>query len=136
MLKIIVFGTVVLLICMAGWGIYRITKPHQDVSGEEAAATLSAINLYTEFEQGENQANKKWVGKVIAVTGNIASLSETESNLSITLEATPKGGINCSISKKEMKTLIKWKKGDTITIRGKCSGFLMDVNLVDCVIQN
>ena len=27
------------------------------------------------------------------------------------------------------------KTGDSVTIKGKCTGYLMDVNLVDCVIK-
>jgi hypothetical protein len=135
MLKIIIFGTGILLICLAGWGIYKVTKPHKNVAGEQAVATLKATDLYNEFLNTENMANKKWVGKVIKITGIISSVNETGNYVSINLFATSEGGINCSVSKKELNSTDKFKKGDPIVIKGKCTGFLTDVNMVDCVIN-
>src|SRR5450755_4111229 len=120
---------------MAGWGIYKVFKPHTNVEGEQAVATLSAPNLYNEFQQAENMANKKWVGKIIEVSGSISSVSESGNYVSINLQASANGGVNCSILKKDLNPDDKFNKGDSITIKGKCTGFLMDVNLVDCVVK-
>ena len=133
MLKIIIFGVAIVLLCLAALGIYKITKPHRSVAGVEAAASIPAEKLYMEFAQAENQATAKWVGKVIEVNGIISAVSEAENYISITLAASPQGGINCSFSRKELGAADKFKKGDRITIKGKCTGFLMDVNMVDCV---
>jgi hypothetical protein len=135
MRKIIFFGIGILLLCLAGWGIYKVYKPHSNVAGEEAAAELSARNLYNEFQSAENTANKKWVGKVIEVSGTISSVSDAGNYLSVNLEATADGGVNCSILKKDLNPDDKFNKGDSVTIKGKCTGFLMDVNLVDCVVK-
>jgi hypothetical protein len=133
MLKIIIFGTAIVLLCLAVLGIYKITKPHRSVAGVEATATITAEKLYTEFAQAEDKATAKWVGKVIEVNGTISAVSEAENYISITLAGSAQGGINCSFSRKELGSADKFKKGDSITIKGKCTGFLMDVNMVDCV---
>jgi tRNA_anti-like len=129
------FGIGILLLCLAGWGIYKVFKPHTNVEGEQAVTTLSAPNLYNEFQRAENMANKKWVGKIIEVSGSISSVSESGNYVSINLQASANGGVNCSILKKDLNPDDKFNTGDSITIKGKCTGFLMDVNLVDCVVK-
>jgi tRNA_anti-like len=129
------FGIGIILLLMAVWGIYRVTQPHRNTSGEQAVAELSAINLYNEFLNSENIANKKWVGKVIEVSGSISTVSESGNYVSLNLKGSANGGVNCSILKKDLDPGDKFNTGDSITIKGKCTGFLMDVNLVDCVIK-
>jgi hypothetical protein len=133
--KKILFGILIVVLALAGLGIYKIYKPHSNVSGEEAVASLSAPNLYLDFQHDENAANKKWVGKVIEVSGIISSVNESADYVSINLKALADGGINCSILKKDLSPETKLKNGDSLIIKGKCTGFLMDVNLVDCVIR-
>jgi hypothetical protein len=135
MRKIHFFGIGLLLLGLAGWGIYSVYKPHRNVAADRAVAGLSAANLYNEFLKSENGAVKKWVGQVVEITGIISSVSENGNYVSINLRATDDGGINCSGLKKDLNPDEKFQKGDAVTIKGKCAGFLMDVNLVDCVIK-
>jgi tRNA_anti-like len=135
MRKKYLFGIVILVLILAGLGIYKVYKPHRNVSGEEAVASLPAQDLYLDFQHDENVANKKWVGKVIEVSGIISSVNESAGYVSINLKATAEGGINCSVLKKDLDQNETLKNGDSLTIKGKCTGFLMDVNLVDCVIK-
>jgi len=72
----IFFGIGILLICLAGWGIYTAYKPHRNVEGEDAVATMTATGLYNEFLKNESQANQNWVGKVLEVKGTISSVTE------------------------------------------------------------
>ena len=135
MRKKYLFGIVILLLILAAFGIYQVYKPHRNAAGEPAAASLAAPDLYLEFQHDENAANKKWVGKVIEVSGIITSVNESAAYVSVNLKATAEGGVNCSILKKDLNPKDKLKAGDSLTIKGQCTGFLMDVNLVDCVIK-
>ena len=130
------FGIGIVMLCLAVSGIYTIYKPHHNVKGDQAVATMPAKVLYNEFLHSESAASKKWVGKVIEVTGIISAVSEGDSYFSINLEGAPEGGVNCSFLKKDLNPGFRYNKGDSITIKGKCTGFLMDVNLVDCVVNN
>lgn len=135
MRKKYIFGIGILLICLAAWGLYNVYKPHRNVEGEDAIATLTATNLYNEFAKNESEANQKWTGKVLEVKGIISSVSESGNYFSLNLAAAAEGGVNCSVLKKDMPADTKFNKGDSITIKGKCTGFLMDVNLVDCIVK-
>jgi hypothetical protein len=129
------FGIGILLLCLAAWGVYSVYKPHRNVSDDEAVAILSATDLFRDFQNDEATANKKWIGKVIEVSGTISMVNETENYVSIGLKTGADGGVNCSILKKDLSPDIKFNPGNVITIKGKCTGFLMDVNLVDCIIK-
>jgi hypothetical protein len=120
MRKIYFFGTGILLICLAGWGIYKVYKPHHNVEFDQTAATLSATSMYNDFMNREK----------------IESVNESGNYVSINLGATADGGVNCSVLKKDFHPARPLNKGDLITVKGKCTGFLMDVNLVDCIIKN
>jgi hypothetical protein len=133
--KYFFFGIGILLICLAGWGLYTVYKPHRNVEGEDAVATLTASTLYNDFSKNESQANQKWLGKVLEVNGTISTVTESGNYISLNLAATKDGGVNCSLSKKDLPADQKFKKGDSISVKGKCTGFLMDVNLVDCIIK-
>jgi ribosomal protein S1 len=85
--------------------------------------------------KNESQANQKWVGKVLDVEGTISSVTEAGNYVSLNLAATTDGGVNCSVLKKDLPSDNKINKGDSIRVKGKCTGFLMDVNLVDCIIK-
>ena len=128
------FGIIILVLLLVVLGICRVFRSHQNVAGEDAVASLSASELYHEFQTDENAANKKWVGKVIEVSGVVSSVNESGGYISVNLRAVTEGGINCSVLKKDLNPDETFKNGDSLTIKGKCTGYLMDVNLVDCVI--
>jgi hypothetical protein len=134
MRKLIIFGTGIFLLVLAAWGLYKVTRSHRNVAGEQAVARFSAPDLYREFLNSENAANKKWVGRVIEISGTISSVQEAGNYFSVNLRATADGGVDCSILKKDLGPEKKLNAGDSVTIKGKCTGFLMDVNMVDCVI--
>ncbi len=133
MRKKLFFGIGIFLLLVSAWGIYRVTRPHKNAAGEQSSATLSAWTFYSEFISNENEADKKWVGKVITVTGIISSKNESAEYVSIILRAKPEGGVNCSMLKKDFEPGDNSKIGDSVVIKGKCTGFLVDVNMVDCV---
>jgi hypothetical protein len=135
MRKKIFFGIGIILCCLIAWKVYTTFKPHRNVSGDKAEATLSAAGLYHEFQQDESLANKKWVGKVIEVSGIISSVNESDHYISLNLKGNTDGGINCSVSKKDLEAGDQFRSGDSVTVKGKCTGFLIDVDLVDCVIK-
>jgi DNA/RNA endonuclease YhcR with UshA esterase domain len=107
------------------------------VSESKAAITITAVEFYGQYEQSETLANAKYINKVIEVTGTIAAIQTSDKSCSILLDAEqPTGAVNCVFSNEGKNRIMSLKKGQKMTVKGKCSGFLMDVNLVDCVMVN
>jgi hypothetical protein len=125
---------ILLLIAIAG--LYLYNKPHTGVSNVDTDLNITAAALLKDFEQDEKLANNKYLNKVIEVTGNVTDIQNVNGSQIILLGSdVAVGGVSCKMSNdKNIKKQLP-KKSTTITIKGKCSGYLMDVNLVDCIIK-
>ena len=124
----------ILLILAIVWGLYKYNKPHTGTEDQKADYSLAATELFNSFQKNETAANKKYLGKVIGVKGIISDIQANAGAGSILMEASPMGGVNCSFSNGSARAFKKLKKGDSLSVKGRCTGFLMDVNLVDCVL--
>jgi hypothetical protein len=127
-----------LLAIGAGYGWYLFHKPHAGVSGITAVAHIKSAGLYDRFQKNEGTADSQYLGQVLEVEGPVSDVEKTDSTLSIILEcgAGAGGGINCSMAGGPAGKIPLPAKGAILTVKGRCTGFLMDVNMVDCVIQN
>lgn len=135
-MKLTLFGAIV-LICVAGWGWYLYNKPHVSVKDLKTDFFMKAPDLYNAFSIEEKNAGKKYSDKIIEVTGIVQNTYKTDSTMSVQLDANNLlSGINCSMALDENKKEDLPAAGSMVTIKGKCAGFLMDVDLVDCVFIN
>ena len=126
----------ILLLLIIGWGFYKYNKPHAGIADQKTDYILTAAELFNSFQKDESAANKKYLGKVIEVKGRISVIQAGSGNTNIQIDASPMGGVNCSFSSADEQVLKTLKKGDTLTVKGRCTGFLMDVNLVDCALAD
>lgn len=111
----------------------QYNKKHADMHSTEAAFTLEANELFTAFSMDEQTANEKYLNQVIEVRGSIKKIDSKEESTQIFLTSEDLlFGINCDMAPNE--EIPRLKEGDSVTIRGLCSGFLMDVALNRCVI--
>jgi hypothetical protein len=133
-IKIALF--VVLFIGLAGIlaGLYMFNLKQKDMAKTKPDFIISATILQKEFEDDETQASAKFINRIVEVTGIITSVEPTENNgISVTLETgSDFSSVICTFT--VGKDPDKLKQGKEITIRGECSGFLMDVLLNNCVI--
>lgn len=133
--KFVFAGIALCLIVLAATAFYWYQKPRSGLSDIKPAYTLTAQDLYTAFQQDEKKANEKFVEKVIEVNGTVDNVQQTDSTVSVLLSSgNEMGGVNCSMAKNDHKGNIP-AKGSAIKIKGRCVGFLMDVNLVDALIE-
>ena len=128
-----VFIAIGVLVCVAvAIGIYLYKKPRTTAASQQTDFTLSADEFYKQFETNETAANQKYTGKILEVSGTVGEVQQTDSTLSVLLTAKDAmGGVNCSMATTEAASL---QQDKTVTIKGKCACFLMDVNVLDAVI--
>jgi hypothetical protein len=132
-------GIYLLIICFLGVFIgYKIyNKPHINVAEEASDIALTASMLLVDFSKDEIKANVKYVDKIIAVKGVVISIAEEGKKRAITLQASDDfGSVICYLAEDESMDRATIKKGQAIVLKGICTGFLMDVILVKCVIIN
>ena len=116
--------------------LYLYNKPHQNVGGMRPALRISATELYGAFRKDESAANRRLGDKVIEVIGTVIVAEVTDSTASIQLDTGDPGGtVSCGFSLDRRQKASFPSKGSEVTIKGRCIGFLQDVNLVDCVLE-
>jgi len=145
--KIIKYGIVI--ICLGGLiGMgalsYMLFKPKRNIANTKAEYSISASQLLTEFTQNEPAANAKYLsmafGKVIQVSGILAQKTEvgdTTLTLSLRVPDTKDGGISCSMDKNEIAKGRLLKVGDSISVKGECTGYIditNEVQMIKCLV--
>ena len=135
MRKKVFFSIGILMLCLAGYALYWYQKPHTSVAAIAPAATISAADLFAAYTQNEAAANQQFLDKVVLVKGTVDQVLRTDSSLTVVLQSNDiAGGISCNILSKNTATA-SIKSGETVSIKGRCTGFLADVMLADCVIE-
>ena len=137
MMKKIILSTFMALFTGLGFAYYLYNKPHQGISDEIPAYSLNAEALVSEYDLDEKKANAKYLGKVVEVLGIISEKSkDKKGDYNITLQGPDLAGIGCEFEKTIQNKLVNLKEGQKIKVKGICTGILMDVVLVDCVVEN
>ena len=127
----------VLVLAAVGWGWHLYDKPHRSAAGISPDLTITADSLYHQYQLDERSADQRFMGKVLKVSGHLAEIQRSgrAEIWILAAQAGSPGGINCQLFS---GTAIEHepKPGDAVIIKGRCTGFLMDVNLTDCVPDN
>jgi len=117
--------------------LYVFNMKHKDLQKTKPDFVITAVSLQKAFEDEEKAATVKYVNKILEISGTIESVKTGEGNiLSVNLKTgSDFSSVICTFPPKTDSA--QFKTGNQITIRGECSGFLMDVLLNNCtVIEN
>lgn len=124
----------VLLLAAIGGSVFYfvMNKPHKDVN-DEKAISIAAPQLFSEYIANEQMANNKFLNKAIEVNGTVATIDENQDKQKFIVLQTDDAlnGVMCSMRSNDFSV----KPGETITVKGFCSGFVGDVKLTDCVLS-
>jgi len=126
---------VVLIIAIGGilGALYMYNLKPKDLKTVKPDFVITAVELTAAFNEDVKAATDKYVNKVIEVSGEISSVMPGEKGaVNIQLESGNNvTSVICTIPNAgDTKT---FEPGKAITLRGVCSGFLMDVLLNNCV---
>jgi hypothetical protein len=131
----IILGVVLFLVVLGiGTGIYLFRMPHKDLAKVKADIVLSAVDLQKAFEDNETAASAKYVKKILQIDGEVLSVKPAEEDvLNVTLKTgNDMSSVICTFPAGTDPA--KFSPGSSVTIKGECSGFLMDVLLNNCVL--
>ena len=125
---------VVLFIAVAGIlaALIMYNKKHPDTAKAKPDFVVTAIALQKEFEDNEKTASARYINKILEVNGTIASVTLADSaHLNISLKTgSDMSSVICTFPSNGHQA--DFVTGNEITLRGECSGFLMDVLLNNC----
>lgn len=128
-MKRVIIPLVVLGLIAAGVGFYMYNKPVESLNNKKADVSVSAEQLLADYESNEEDANGKYLGKVVEVSGKVAEITTEEGKNKVHFEtANP---ISVVISELDAGNTVEGLQvGDQATVKGMCSGYLSDVILV------
>jgi hypothetical protein len=135
--KLILLIIVVALLGVAFYGWKEYHRQHPDTATIAAAFSVKAPDMLKAFQDDENMANHRYNDKVVAVSGTVLKIEHNDSTQTVWLDGkSPMGGIICQFERSHKEELEKLQPGQPVTIKGVCTGMLMDVVLVRCALDN
>ena len=94
---------------------------------------ISATDLYSAYEANQVAADQKYKGRLLEVTGVITSIGkDILGSPYIVLGSGDEWevwGVQCTFSSRYESWLAKLKKGQQVTVTGKCTGYFLNVLL-------
>jgi hypothetical protein len=130
----------VILVVISVAAIYGYSEYNRGLLDTHQLKPLFKINaqkLLKQFEANESEATSRYTDKTISVGGIVSYTNVTDTSASIYLnDASSVASVICVFQKDSYKESNKLKTGDSVTIKGICSGYLMDVIMVRCVLDD
>jgi len=112
---------IAMIVIAAVIGFMMWNEPHRDIKDSTALKT-TAVVLYSNLTKDSARMKSKLVNQVVEVSGEVKNvLKNQKGDQIILLETNTSGGsINCTMEEK----ISNVKPGDTISIKGLCSGYI------------
>ena len=141
----IIFILILIIVITGGWYVYsEYNRENADLTKVEAKININAVDLVKAFDSDVVTANKKYLGKILAVTGTVTSIENNFTNATIVLgDSLSLSAVRCSMDTTYIDAVSSIKVGQFITVKGHCTGFNeseieelgSDVILNECVIK-
>ncbi|HKH59686.1 MAG TPA: hypothetical protein VKA49_02585 [Flavitalea sp.] len=136
---------VVLLITVAAAiYVYReYNRTNVNIATEKSAFTVSAPELIIAFSGDNSVASKKYVGKIISVTGMVKNVYRDDRGYyTLSLGDTSSvSSVRCSVDSMYTNRAASIKAGMNVVVKGNCTGYNedellgLDVIVNRCVIE-
>jgi hypothetical protein len=125
--KVIIFFFLLLIVVIMAC-LYTY-KDHRDIATEKGSYTITATEIFSEFQANENNANAKYLDKTIEVTGVLSNIDVSTKSIVINdkLFATFKSGIPK-----------KLEPNSKIKIKGRFIGYdalVEELKMDQCVLE-
>ena len=97
-------------------------KPHTDVNASASDYIVTIENIANDFNQNEEQANQKYLDKIIQIEGIIRNVDILDGHGTITLTDSKDSTktVVCNMAVSENMKMITLQQGQKITIKGIC----------------
>ncbi len=116
---------------------YVFNMPRRNLSKEKAVYTLDAKQLIAEFKKDETSATAKYLDKAIEVSGEIKSIRTLDNHSLVFSLEDEMEGVSCTVDSADVvrnsTELKQFIKGTIGSFKGRCTGMLMDIQVINCV---
>ena len=109
------------------------SQNHRQVQSETAIA-ITSDSLVAKYQADEKLANSLYLNKAVAVTGNLLSIDKNQEGKTTLVIGRSDSFSNVSVTMISTAPITQ-KVGETITIKGLCTGALSDVVITDAAVE-
>ena len=132
---ILVFVGLAILTVAGTYGFNEYDRKLPDTHQLKAAFKIEAVDFVSEFQANPSAATKQYADKVIDVHGTVSSIQVTDTGGTVFLKGeTSFSSVMCQFHQKTSREIKQLRNGELVTIKGICSGYLMDVVMVRCIV--
>ncbi len=116
-------------------GLYFYNQKMPSMVGQKAEMTLSAADLYAAFEADETAANARYLGKILAVEGQVREANTLpDGTVKLVLDTGKDFGVLCEFDPNTPHKRTRFEPGERLTLKGECAGLNFDVLLSRCAV--
>ena len=136
--KIFTIALLGMVVALIGTGAlyYTFRSSPDSVEKMNPDYTVSAEELVNACELDEASANEKYLDKIVLVEGKVVDITDQQQEkITIYLEGSFTGNVSCSFAQESIdKTAVS--EGSEMHVKGKCTGYIMDVVLTKCSLDD
>ncbi len=132
MKRLVQILAILIVLALIVLAVVKFMPQHSTDQHVAADFTSSPSSLFAEFESNEGVASKKYIGKTIELQGILVEKDSDESGAPVVLLASSKDGdpeVFCTLEQSEQSSFDELTLGQSLTIKGQCTGMLMEVVL-------
>lgn len=116
-----------------GWHLY--SRKVDSTTVLKTDHVIAPDELFRAYSEDETSAMTKFSGKILELNGVVRSTDNDSLGWNLVMEAGDDFfGINCAMEAGQEERMKSVSEGDSLKIKGKCSGFNGDVVLVQCIV--
>lgn len=138
--KYLLLIVLVAIVIVAFVGLKMYFKPHADVNKLKADFTVEAPTLINEFQEQEDAATAKYSEKVLEIRGTLASKSQLSNGTTLLVLEDEMEGISCQLDNNwvsnNQEVIESLEPGSSVTLKGVCKGYLMEIKVSPAVVVN
>lgn len=129
--KIIYRSIMIAILLILGVGYYaykEYNRKNIDIAEAKPSYVMSEMELIKEFSQDQNSSNKKYLGKLMELSGNIKKIDTDENGFHTIIlgSSVNMSSVRCSIDSSFNSEAHDLTVGSKIIIKGICTGYNAD----------
>jgi ABC-type lipoprotein release transport system permease subunit len=136
----IILGVVILIVVAAIIGYRMYSMKTEDIVDQTPDVRITSKELIAAVEQDTAAARKRFMDKIIEVTGNVKKI-DTAGSVILGEKDETETGVVFGLDRRHLKDYEKIQEGKRATLQGKCVGYtlgeeIMGINLGTTVTVN
>ena len=131
---IIVIASIAVIAFSAYYYIFIYSSNNHRQVQSETGIVITSDSLVAKYQADEKLANSLYLNKAVVITGVLLSIDKNQEGKTTLVIGRSESFSNVSVTMTS-NTPITQKVGESITIKGLCTGALSDVVITDGVVE-